>query len=72
MALIDLTEPWLVEVKPGQWVTATTEDLLVSIGMAAEQGSLSLERVKSAVDLLLKEGKIRPNPSQTRIEEVGS
>lgn len=53
-------EPWLVEVRPGQWVTATDEDLKASVLMAMEELP-SPDRVLTAVALLLKQGKIRRN-----------
>ena len=55
-------EPWLVEVKPGQWVTATDDDLKAAVMMAMQQANLTGEQLARAVWLLLAQGKIRRNP----------
>lgn len=68
--MVSTADPWLVELAPGKWVTATTADLLAVEGMAVETGQISPERAQRSLKRLLEAGKIRPNPARTRVEEV--
>jgi len=68
--MVNASEPWLVQVAPGKWVTATTADLMASSDIARHLGRLTPEDVQRTLKQLLEAGMIRPNPARARVEEM--
>jgi hypothetical protein len=55
-------ERWLIEVKPGQFLTATDHDLLFACWEVQMREGYSEETINAALSRLEAEGKLRPNP----------
>jgi hypothetical protein len=64
MPPINPTDPWLLEMEPGQWITCTDQELRLATEMALGD-TFTLEHAKIVLRLWLSDGTLRANPGRT-------
>ena len=70
MPKIDPTDPWLLQVRPGVWRTATDAELREGFLLAVGRGEMTLEQAKERAVYLLATGQLRANPGRLRQETM--
>jgi hypothetical protein len=62
-------DEWICEVSPGRWITMNRADLAASVASAIRHRNLTAADVDQAIQKLLAEGRMRPNPTRVTIKE---